>query len=169
MTTQKPVLSMIVAKAANHTIGKDNTLPWHLPADLKYFKKITMGKPMVMGRKTWESIGKPLPGRTSIVVSSNPKPESVPVEVHWVQTIEEALAAAAATGAEELFVIGGAQLFMATAGLVQRQYLTRIHQDIPGDVFLPDLPGSWQLVQETEGLIDEANQLPHSFQIWERA
>lgn len=166
------ILSLIVARAQNGVIGKDNKLPWSLPADLKYFKQVTMGKPMIMGRKTWESLGRVLPGRTHIVVSSNPRPADLPAEVLWFNDLRTAIAAAdqaaAAKGIQEVMVIGGAQLFEATMPVANRLYLTGISQDVEGDVVLPlDLKG-WSVRSFVGGKQDEKNQLPHYFAIYEK-
>lgn len=162
-------LSLLVAISENGVIGKDNTLPWHLPADLKYFKNLTWGMPVVMGRKTFESIGKPLPGRKNIVLTHNTA--FTAAEITVVSNLQEALKASAAADVKEVFIIGGAQIFKEALPLAQRIYLTRIHQTFDGDVFfdpIKDEPQKWQLKKETAGTVDEKNKWPHSFQVWER-
>jgi dihydrofolate reductase len=129
------ILSLIVAVAANGTIGKDNHLPWHIPADLKHFKELTLGKPVVMGRKTFESIGKPLPGRRNLAISRNPAWRAAGVEVF--PSLDDALAHAA--DAAEVMVIGGSALFAAALPVAQRLYLTEIHRAFDGDVVFPPL------------------------------
>ena len=126
------ILSVIVAVAENGVIGKDNQLPWHIPEDLRYFKQTTMGKPVIMGRKTYESIGKPLPGRVNVVVSRN-KDWSAD-GVLTAQSLDAALQQAAA---DEMFVIGGASLFEEALHRAQRLYLTEIHRPYDGDVRFP--------------------------------
>lgn len=126
-------LSLIVAVAENGVIGKDNALPWRLPEDLKRFKAITMGHPVVMGRRTFESIGSPLPGRRNLVVSRNP--DYHPAGAERVGGLEEALAAV--DGAQEVFVIGGAELFKESLPKADRLYLTKIHRVFSGDTYFP--------------------------------
>ncbi|MCC6276754.1 MAG: dihydrofolate reductase [Oligoflexia bacterium] len=128
------ILSAIVAMAINRVIGRDNGLPWNIPADLKRFRKITTGHPVVMGRKTFESIGKPLPNRPNIVVSRSEgfRPEGVRV----VKSLDEALAPYRHSS-EEVFILGGGEIFKQTIDDVQRIYLTLIHQNIDGDTYCP--------------------------------
>lgn len=156
-------LSAIVAMAANRCIGKDNALPWRLPADLKRFKQLTMGHALVMGRKTYESIGRPLPGRTMIVVTRQPgyAPEGVQV----AHSLEEALARAPG---DEVFIAGGADLYRQTMDRLQRLYLTQLHAEYPGDTFFPevDLSG-WRLTFE-EPHPATTTEPPFSFLTYER-
>jgi len=134
------VLSCVVAVAENGVIGSHNGLPWHLPADLQRFKALTMGKPMIMGRKTWDSIGRPLPGRTSIVVSRQPQLAIAGCIV--AGSLADAIAAAG--DVPEIAVIGGADLFRLALPAVTVIHLTRVHAAVPGDVFFPALlPGEW--------------------------
>jgi len=128
-----PLVSMLVAAAENDVIGRDAALPWHLPEDLRRFKALTMGKPMLMGRKTFDSIGRPLPGRRSLVLTRSTDWAHQGVTV--VHSMPEALAAAA--DAEELVVIGGAQVYTLAMPYVQRIYLTRVHAQVSGDTHLP--------------------------------
>ena len=125
--------SLVVAVAANGVIGRDNQLPWKLPEDMAYVKKVTMGHPVVMGRRTWESIGKPLPGRENIVVTRNPAFQAPGCRV--VHTLAEAWEAAA--GAEEVSVIGGTTLFEETLPIADRIHLTEVQADVPGDTYFP--------------------------------
>ena len=131
----KPRLSLIVAMAKNRVIGINNTLPWHLPADLKHFKALTMGHHIVMGRKTYESIGKPLPGRTSVVVTRNAD-YSAPGAV-VVNSLAAAIAACA--NDEEIFVIGGADIYTQALPLADTLYLTEIQQEVAGDAHFPEI------------------------------
>ena len=134
-------LSVIVAVAENGVVGKNNALPWYLPADLQYFKRTTMGKPIVMGRKTFESIGRPLPGRTNIVISNNPDYSAEGVAV--VSSLEQALVYAGEValidGTEELMVIGGATVYAAAIPLADRLYVTEVHATVEGDAYLGDI------------------------------
>lgn len=138
-----PRVTIIVARARNGVIGRGGTLPWWLPDDLRFFKRTTMGHPIVMGRRTWESIGRPLPGRRSIVVSRNPAFQAAGAEV--VSSLEGALAACA--DAEEVFVIGGAELYRAALALAQRMIITEIDADFDGDTRWPAPdPAQWREV-----------------------
>lgn len=130
-------LALIAAVARNGVIGRGGGLPWRIPADLRFFKATTMGKPMIMGRHTFESIGKALPGRTSIVVTRNP--EFTAEEVEVAGDMNQALAIAAATGAAEVMVIGGGEIYAAALPLAARLYLTEVHIDAEGDVYFPAL------------------------------
>jgi dihydrofolate reductase len=163
MAERAPLISMVVAATDNDVIGRDNGMPWHLPDDLKYFKARTMGKPMLMGRKTFESIGKPLPGRTSIVLTRD-RAWRAPAGVVVVHSIEEALAYARAGSAAELCAIGGAEVFRLVWPIAKRLFLTRIHANIPGDTFFPK-PDSreWKEVERVEHAADERNPYPMSF------
>lgn len=159
------VISFVVAMARNRVIGRDNRLPWHLPADLRHFKALTWGKPVLMGRRTCASIGKPLPGRTNIVVSRDPGFRAPGVTV--VRSIDEGLAAAA--DAPELMVIGGASLYRALLPKAGRIYLTVIAADFEGDTWFPELPeGQWREVEREEHAPDEKNPYPYCFLRLER-
>ncbi|RYY96660.1 MAG: dihydrofolate reductase [Chitinophagaceae bacterium] len=161
------ILSLLVAADAANVIGKDNRLPWHLPNDLKYFKNLTWGAPILMGRKTFDSIGKALPGRYSIVITRNPEWTHDGVEV--VHSIEAAIAAAQRHNVHELFLIGGAEIFRSALPQAGRVYLTRIHHRFEGDTWFPELPATeWKLVKETHAPADAKNAWPHTFQVWER-
>lgn len=161
------ILSLLVAASENNVIGKDNQLPWHLPNDLKYFKNLTWGMPILMGRKTFESIGKALPGRKSIVISRNSDWKHEGVEV--VHSIEEAVGKAENYGVKEVFVIGGAEIFKTALPEAKRIYLTRIHHDFDGDVFFPELnKNEWALTSSRYCEADEKNIYNHTYQIWER-
>jgi dihydrofolate reductase len=143
-------IAAIVAAADNDVIGRNNALPWDLPADLAYFKRRTMGKPIVMGRRTFESIGRPLPGRSNIVISrqSAYAPDGVRVVASLEQAMELAEDIALIDGAEELVVIGGAQIYALSLPLLSRLYLTRVHTEPQGDAWLPAI--DWQEWVEAE-------------------
>jgi dihydrofolate reductase len=161
------ILSLLVAADENNVIGKDNKLPWHLPQDLKYFRNQTWGMPVLMGRKTFESIGKPLPGRRNIVITRNRDWKQQGAAI--VHTIEEAIQQAVSLGVKEIFVIGGAEIFQTTFSDADRIYLTRIHHQFEGDAFFPEVSeNNWQLKQSRYCSADEKNLYAHSFQIWER-
>lgn len=131
-------LTLIVAYADNRVIGRDNDLPWKLPGDLSHFKKSTLGHPIIMGRKTWESLGRPLPGRTNVVISRN---SSYPADgAVVVSSLQEAVAACGAV--EQAFVIGGAQIYAQALPLAQTVMATEVHAQVEGDAFFPALPSS---------------------------
>jgi dihydrofolate reductase len=158
-------ITLIVAVADSGVIGRDNTLPWHLPDDLKRFKRLTMGKPMVMGRKTFESIGKPLPGRQNIVVTrdANYRREGITV-VHGLDA-----AVRAAGDVPEIMIIGGAELFRLSLPRAGRLHLTRVHGDIAGDVFWPALDvREWQVVESEPHDADERHAYAMTFEVWEK-
>lgn len=140
------ILSLIVAVADNNVIGMNNKMPWHIPADFKHFKEITLGKPCIMGRKTYESIldqlGKPLPGRTSVVVSRSGYEHAGAVSA---SSIEEAINKASTENAGEIMVIGGGQIYKEALAknLADRIYLTRVHQEPEGDAFFPEFGAHW--------------------------
>jgi len=159
------ILSIVVAMDENRTIGAGGTLPWHLPADLRYFRDLTMGKPIIMGRKTHESIGRPLPGRDNIVLSRNPDFTAPGCRV--MGGICEALDGLA--GVDEAMVIGGASLYIEALELAMRLYLTEVHAALEGDVFFPAFDrGQWREVRRKRYAADEKNSLPHSFVLLER-
>jgi dihydrofolate reductase len=131
----KPRVSLIAAVASNGVIGSDNSLPWQLPEDLKHFKALTLGHPVIMGRKTHESIGRPLPGRRNIVISRNAAFSAKGCET--AASLDAALAACAGT-TDEVFVIGGAQIYAGALAKAQRLYLTEIGAEYPGDAYFPE-------------------------------
>ena len=131
---KKPTLSIIVAMAKNRVIGKDNAMPWHLPADLKYFRKVTSGKPIIMGRKTYESIGRPLPKRHNIIISRNRDYKVEGCDV--VSSLEEAVEKAGPV--DELFIIGGGFLYNQLINDADKLYLTFIDLEVEGDTFFPE-------------------------------
>jgi dihydrofolate reductase len=153
-------ISLMVARAANGVIGRDNALPWHLPADLQRFKSVTMGKPILMGRRTFESIGRALPGRVNLVLTRNAAWRAPGVIA--VHSLEEALAHAGT--AVELVVIGGADLFQLVMPRAQRIYLTDIHAEIPGDTVFPALaPDEWQEVEQLARAADARHEHAMTF------
>ncbi|MGY6215169.1 dihydrofolate reductase [Methylolobus aquaticus] len=162
----KPRISLIVAMAQNRVIGCDNRLPWHLPADLQRFKTLTWGKPILMGRKTHDSIGRALPGRQNLVLSSDPSYRAAEGCI-VVRDIDEGLRQAAA--AADLMVIGGSSLYAALLPRASRIYLTTIHRDYPGDVFFPSFePAEWSLVSREHVADDPRFDSPYTFDVLER-
>ena len=160
------IVSIIAAVADNGVIGWDGGLPWHLPADLKRFKKLTTGHHMVMGRRTWDSIGRrPLPGRPTIVVSRDPA--FVAEGARVARSVEEALELAA--GADEVFIAGGQAIYREALPVADRVYLTRVHARFEGDTFFPAFDASgWQVVVEERHEADEKNPHAHTFLVYER-
>ncbi|MEL6141334.1 MAG: dihydrofolate reductase [Bacteroidota bacterium] len=161
-------ISAIVATDRNGTIGRDGQIPWYLPADLRYFKKITLGHPVVMGRKTFESIGRPLPKRTNIVLTRDPFYMSTGISV--VHDIQEVLNHPACTGADEVFIIGGGEIYRQALAFTRTVYLTVVDTEIlDGDAFFPALsPEEWQETWFEEHAADEKNEFSYRFSKWER-
>ncbi|MEE9342130.1 MAG: type 3 dihydrofolate reductase [Gammaproteobacteria bacterium] len=158
-------ISLIVAMAENRAIGKDNQLPWRLSADLKNFKKLTTGKPVIMGRKTFESIGKALPDRLNIVLTRDSHFSAENCTV--VHSLEAALTAA--SGAEEVMIMGGAQLYEQTLHQIDKIYLTLVHAQIDGDAFFPKLNSAdWLEISRESFEADEKNTENYSFVVLER-
>lgn len=159
------MLSLIAAMATDRVIGIDNQMPWHLPADFAWFKQQTMGKPIVMGRKTFESIGRPLPGRTNIVISRQPQVSNE--QLVWVSSLEEALAAAGE--AEEIMVIGGGHLYSQLLPRADRLYLTHVDAEFEGDTQFPEYdPDQWESIYSEFRDADEANNYALCFEILTR-
>lgn len=164
-------LSLICAMDENMVIGKNNSLPWHLPEDLKYFKRTTMGKCIIMGRKTYESIGRPLPGRTNIIVtrSRDYEVENARVVDCLTDAIELAETVSYIDGAEEAFIIGGAELYRHALPFVDRMHLTMVHAEVEGDTYFPDFDvAEWQEVSKEHFDPDEANPYAYSICVFER-
>lgn len=162
-------LALIAAVAQNNAIGINNEMPWHLPGDLRHFKAVTMGKSVIMGRKTFDSIGKPLPGRTNIVITRDERWESEDVKV--THSLSEAIALAKAialvNGNDEIMVIGGEQIYRQAIKQADRLYLTRVHQSFTGDAFFPEISRQqWQEVSRKDSPPDEP--LAHSYQVLEK-
>ncbi|MFC3607549.1 dihydrofolate reductase [Stutzerimonas tarimensis] len=171
MTTTPVSLALIVAVAENAVIGADNRMPWHLPAELQYFKSVTLGKPVIMGRKTWDSLGRPLPGRLNLVVSRQPE-----LRLDGAEVFSDLGAArrraerwAREQGAAEVMVIGGAQLFAETLDQADRLYLTRVALRPHGDVYFPEWDErQWSLATRHEHAARDGRPA-YSCEVWERA
>jgi dihydrofolate reductase len=161
------MLSHIVAVSENHVIGTDNHLPWNLASDFRYFKNKTWGMPVIMGRKTFESMKKDLPGRINIVVTS--KKDWNAENAFVVHSIEQGIAKAKESDAKEIFIIGGGKIFKETLGMVDRIYLTRVHATVNGDTYYPELSKSdWKQISTDPHPADEKNNYPYTFEVWER-
>ena len=153
-------LSLIVAMDENRLIGRNNELPWHMPADLAYFRRTTLGKPVIMGRKTFDSIGKPLPGRRNIVITRNPGFAAAGCET--VDGIDAALALCAED--EEVMLIGGASLYAQALDRADRLYVTLIHHDFEGDTWFPEYDSTeWRVENREDFDPDHSNPYPYSF------
>ena len=160
-------ISLVVAASENNVIGKDNRLLWHLPNDMKFFKNTTWGMPVIMGRKTFESLGKPLTGRTNIVMTRDKEWTAQGTTVS--PSMEEAMKAAAETDAKEVFVIGGGEIFKQILPQANRVYLTRVHTQLEGDAFFPELPAKeWKLLSQLDFTADAKHAYAYSFQVWQR-
>ncbi len=158
-------ISMIVAADEKNGIGKNNELLCHLPADLKYFKNLTTSHAILMGRKTYESIGKPLPNRTNIIISRN---TNALEGCHVFNSIEAGIDFAKTLNETELFIIGGDSIYKQSLALTQTIYLTRTHHIFEADAFFPSLENDWKLIKETNHLADEKNKFDYSFMVFER-
>ena len=162
-------ISLIVAATENNVIGRDNQMPWHLPNELQYFKATTMGKPIIMGRKTWDSLGRPLPGRLNIVVSRQADLNLQGAEVfnQLEHALERAQQWAVEHAADEVMVIGGEQLYRLALTKAQRVYLTRIALRLEGDAFFPALEQPWQCIQRKPQPGD-GDSPAYCYEIWEK-
>jgi len=160
-------IAVIAAIADNGIIGRENDLPWRIPADLRRFKRLTMGHHLIMGRKTFESLGRALPGRTTVVISRG-QPD-LPPGVLLAGSLEEALEMARIRDDNEAFVVGGGEIYRLALRLADRLYLTRVRGEIEGDVRFPDFdPLDWRLICEEEHPSDDPSSLSYSFQDFER-
>jgi dihydrofolate reductase len=164
-------LALIWAMSRNRVIGRNNALPWHLSEDLRYFKRVTMGKPIIMGRKTWESIGRPLPGRTNIVITRDQSFQAAGVRV--VHSLDEALRLAdhigVIEGADETVVIGGAEIYALALPKAERLYLTQVHAEIEGDAWFPEFEqSSWQELAREDFAAAGPNPYAYSFIVLEK-
>lgn len=152
-------ISIIAAVSKNNVIGKAKKLPWHLPADLKHFKEITSGHTVIMGRKTFESIGRPLPNRRNIVVTRNTNLKADGIEV--VHSIEQANELT--KNEDEIFIIGGAEIYNQSLPSAEKIYLTRVNIDVEGDAYFPELGNEWLEISKVENKADEENKYDFTF------
>ena len=170
--SSRPRLSLIVAASQNNIIGQNGDLPWRLPADLVHFKRLTMGAAILMGRKTYDSIGRPLPGRKSIVLTRDTAWRAIHDEVINAESLDQAIALATQTEVEnkaEVFIIGGGEIYRLALPQADRVYLTRVHTTVEGDASFPTLdPTEWRLVSSENHPADERNEHPYAFETWER-
>lgn len=160
------IINVVVAASDNNVIGKDNKLLWHLPNDLAFFKNITWGMPVIMGRKTYESMGKPLKGRTNIVVSRKFPPRE---DVLTATSVELAVKESEQTDVKECYIIGGGEIYRQALPVADRIYMTRVHTKVEGDTFFPSInDDEWQLVSSTSFDADTKHAFPYTFEIWQR-
>lgn len=159
------ILSLVAAMANQRVIGLNNQMPWHMPADLAHFKKVTLGKPVIMGRKTYDSIGRLLPGRRNIIISRQAKPAGIAAD--WVGSLDAALALVAEQ--PEVMIIGGAELYRQTIAIADRLYLTEIDLETAGDAFFPDYHAAADWLVVTEELHQPDAQNPHNYRFLQLA
>jgi len=164
--------ALIVAMAQNRVIGRNNNLPWYLPGDLKYFKQATMGKPIIMGRKTWDSIGRPLPGRMNVVITRNEgwqAPAGTTAATSLQAALKKAEAQAELDGIEEVMVIGGGQIYAEALPLVDRIYITLVHANVEGDAYFPKVNWEeWNEIGREDFFASDNNPYNYSFVVYQR-
>lgn len=161
------IVSAIVAAAENHVIGDGADIPWRLSSDLKYFKRTTLHHHVIMGRKTYESMGRPLPKRTNVVLTRDPFYIGTGIVV--ARSLEEGLQIALDNGEEEVFIIGGGEIYRQSLPYLDKIYRTRVAASPEGNVFFPELPeGEWWLISTESHTADEKNEYDYTFEIWER-
>ncbi len=159
--------ALIVAASTNNAIGKNNQLLWHLPNDLKFFKNTTWGFPVIMGRKTFEAVNKPLPGRTNIVITR--KENWSAAGVINATDLDDALVKAAATNANQIFIIGGGEIYKQSMAIAATIFMTRVHAVLDGDTFFPVIDEQhWELVSNEDFPSDEKHAYAYSFQVWKK-
>ena len=159
------MISLIVAASTNNAIGKDNQLLWHLPNDLRFFKNTTWGMPVIMGRKTYESVNKPLPGRFNYVITRQAGWNAEGVK--GAADINDALQQAKETNCKEIFIIGGGEIFKQSMELADKIYMTRVHANLDGDVFFPEIDESnWKMMDNIDQPADDKHAFAYSFQVW---
>ncbi|HWK04374.1 MAG TPA: dihydrofolate reductase [Puia sp.] len=164
------IISLIAAASTNNVIGKDNQLLWNLPNDMKFFKNMTWGMPVVMGRKTYEALaGQPLPGRFNFVITRNRDWDPHHAKVVVVDSLAAAIRAAGDTDCKETFVIGGGQIYSEAMAIADRIYMTRVHTTVEGDAWFPVIDETvWKLTSNLDFPVDEKHAYAYSFQVWER-
>lgn len=161
------IINLVVAATENNVIGKDNQLLWHLPNDMAFFKNVTWGMPVVMGRKTFDSLGKPLKGRTNIVMTSNGSFASEGVV--RAANVKEALEQSASTDAKQCYVIGGGEIFKAVMPQAARIYMTRVHTTLEGDTYFPEIKEEeWELITSLSFDKDDKHAYSYTFETWQR-
>jgi dihydrofolate reductase len=162
-------INIIVAASDNNAIGRDNKLLWHLPTDMKFFKAITWTHPVIMGRKTFESLGgKLLPGRKNIIISRN-KDYRAPAEAWFATSLDEAIKKAKTTNSKEIFIAGGGEIYQQSMQIADRIYMTRVHTQIEADTFFPEIDEKeWKKVSATDYAADDKHAFSFSIEVWEK-
>jgi dihydrofolate reductase len=161
------IISLVVAASENNAIGKNNQLLWRLPNDTKFFKNLTWGMPVIMGRKTFESLKKELPGRFNIVITHEKEINAANVII--AKTLNDALLKAGKTNCKETFVIGGGEIYKQFIKVADKIYITRVHTNIEGDTYFPEISKSkWKLVSNEDFQKDDKHAYNYSFQVWEK-
>lgn len=162
------ILSLLVAASENNVIGKNNRLPWHLPNDMRFFKNTTWGLPVIMGRKTYDSLkAEPLPGRVNIVITR--QKDWQPKGIIVAHSLQQAISAAQQTDSNEIFILGGGEIFKEAITTADRIYITRVHAVVEGDVFFPEIDADkWKLVSKRDCFADEKHAYDYTFETWER-
>jgi dihydrofolate reductase len=164
--TQREI-ALVVAASTNNVIGKDNSLVWHLPNDMKFFKNVTWGFPVVMGRKTFQELNKPLKGRVNIVITR--QADWSVEEVITAGSLDGAISKATETNAKKIFVIGGGEIYHQAIAIADTIYITRVHGEFEGDAFFPEIDeNEWKLVSNEDFPVDEKHAYAYSFQVWKR-
>ncbi|WP_224702964.1 dihydrofolate reductase [Devosia aquimaris] len=166
-----PRIAMIVGVAANGVIGSDQTIPWRIPSDMQFFRRTTMGKPVVMGRKQYETVGRPLPGRTNIVITRQPgyQPEGVIVVPSIDEALQRARAVAEADGVDEVMIIGGGEIYAQLMGRADRLYVSHIELAPAGDVRFPSIdPAVWEVIETPEVTPSEKDDAPYRVNVYAR-
>ncbi len=163
------IISQIVAASENNAIGKNNQLLWKLPNDMRYFKNMTWGMPVIMGRKTYESMnGDPLPGRFNFVITRDNSWKPADPRAQIAHSLDSAIALAKETDCKESFIIGGGEIFKESIMMTDKIYMTRVHAVLDGDAFFPNIdPAQWQLVSNRDFPVDERHAFAYSFQTWQ--
>jgi dihydrofolate reductase len=163
------IISLIVAASTNNVIGKNNQLLWNLPNDMKFFKNTTWGMPVIMGRKTYESLGKPLPGRFNFVITRQRDWNTADEKAKVLPNLDQAIASAKQTDCKEAFIIGGGQIFAESISFADKIYLTRVHAILEGDAYFPEInKEQWELGSNVDFPADEKHAYAYSFQVWNR-
>lgn len=163
------IISLIVAASTNNVIGRNNQLIWNLPNDMKFFKNTTWGMPVIMGRKTYEALGKSLPGRFNFVITRKAGWNPADDQARILPGLNEAIEAARQTDCKEAFIIGGGQVFAESILFADRIYLTRVHAILEGDAYFPEInPAQWELSSNADFPADEKHAYAYSFQTWNR-
>ena len=161
------MIKILVAFDENRVIGKDNALIWHLPADLQRFKALTTGHVIIMGRKTYESIGKPLPNRTTIAITR--QTEFNPAGIITVNSLDEAILKAKSISREDIYIVGGAEIYQMSLAVADQILVTQLHDIFDGDTYFPEIPAdTWEVVARERGITDEKNTFQYSFLTYQR-